>query len=211
MPTSISLSLSPRYDLFRISFDKTFLPPSVTEKYQKVLDENTNVITTPIDYLNESIQGFHFPGISDLIAEQQQHGGNNFNGLQGREDLRGQGIEPSKAQKYISPANTLNLIEDTISVTFRMNVGLYNYLMLYETILIKQSKAPAVQPDDDLIIFILNELGEVTCKIILRDILIDSLDGIDFSYSRAERQAETFDLRLKYNDIEIDFDYPGKV
>lgn len=205
MPTSMSMSLSPRYDLFKVTFDKTFLPESVTKKYQAVIDKHSNVVTTPIDYLNESIQGWHLPGLSDMITEQPQHGHNNFNGVGKRLGNKAQGIEPSKMQHYVTPANTLSLEEDTITITFRMNVGLYNYFMLYETLLLKQSKAPAVQPDDDLIIFLLNEIGETVCKITLRDILIDGLDGLDFNYSRAERQNETFDVRLKYNDISFEF------
>lgn len=201
----MSLSLSPRYDLFRVMFDKTFLPKEVTDKYQEIMDKHSNVITTPIDYLNESIQGFHLPGLSDLIVEQQQHGHNKHNGIRNMEYWKGQGVEPAKAQHYISPANTLSLVEDVVTITFRMNVGLYNYFMLYESLLLKQSKAPAVQPDDDLIIFLLNELGEGVCKIILRDIIVESLDGLDFNYSRSERQNETFDLRLKFNDIAFDF------
>lgn len=211
MPQSLSLSLSPRYDLFRVMFDKTFLPDEVTEKYQQLLDIKSNVVTTPIDYLNESIQGIHFPGISDLIVDQQQHGHNGYNGLSRRESpLVGQGVEPAKNQKYVSAANTLNLLEDTITVTFRMNVGLYNYFMLYESILIKQSKAPAIQPDDNLIIYLNNDLGEVVCKVTLIDILCDSLDGLDLSYSRAERQNETFDVRLKYNNIKFEFVFDSK-
>lgn len=205
MPESMSLSLSPRYDLFRVMFDKTFLTKEVTDKYQSVIDRHSNIIITPIDYLNESIQGFHLPGLSELIIDQQQHGHNGHNGVRTREHGKGQGVEPSKAQHYISPANTLSLIEDVITITFRMNVGLYNYFMLYETLLSKQSKAPAIQPDDDLIIFLLNELGEVVCKITLRDIMVEGLDGLDLNYSRAERQSETFDLRLKFNDISFDF------
>lgn len=205
MPQTMSLSLSPRYDLFRVMFDKTFLPQSIQDKYQNILNQNTNVIASPIDYLNESIQGFHFPGISELIVEQQQLGHNGHNGIQKPTKNNGQGIEPTKPQHYISPANTLSLIEDSVSVTFRMNIGLYNYFMLYETILLKQSKAPAIVPDDDLYIDINNEAGLPTCRIILRNILIDSLDGLDLSYSRVERQNETFDLRLKYNDIEFKF------
>ena len=71
------LSLSPRYDLFRFSLPKDFLPKEVEEKYMKMLSKDQSVLTTPIDYLNESIQGIDFPGISDIIVQQQQHGHNH--------------------------------------------------------------------------------------------------------------------------------------
>ena len=62
------LSLSPRYDLFKFELPKTFLPKEVTEKYQKLLAA-TGVVSKPIDYLNESIQGINIPGISDLTID----------------------------------------------------------------------------------------------------------------------------------------------
>ena len=59
------LSLSPRYDLFRFSFPKDFLPKDLEEKYQKLFITDSAVISSPINYLNESIVGVTFPGISD--------------------------------------------------------------------------------------------------------------------------------------------------
>ena len=67
------LSLSPRFDLFRFELPKDFLPDPIIEKYQKILDKNPGVLNTPIDYLNESIQGINFPGISDVVIAQAQH------------------------------------------------------------------------------------------------------------------------------------------
>jgi hypothetical protein len=97
-------------------FDKTFLTKGVMDKYQSVIDRHSNIIITPIDYLNESIQGFHLPGLSELIIDQQQHGHNGHNGIRTREHGKGQGVEPSKAQHYISPANTLSLIENALGI-----------------------------------------------------------------------------------------------
>ena len=40
------LSLSPRYDLFRFSLPKDFLPDTVIEKYSNIINKNAAVITT---------------------------------------------------------------------------------------------------------------------------------------------------------------------
>ena len=72
------LSLSPRYDLFRFSFPKDFIPSELEDKYRKIINKNQSVIVTPIDYLNESIQGVNFPGISDVLMQQQQHSTNEI-------------------------------------------------------------------------------------------------------------------------------------
>ena len=202
--SSMSMSLSPRYDLFRVEFDKTFIPEEITEKYQRVINRDTAVTTTPIDYLNESIQGIHFPGISELSVEQAQVSHNGNTGLS-RLNRALIGTEPNHSNHYISPANPLALFEDTIAITFRMNQGLYNFLLLNEIILYKIKKDPATQNFDDLILYILNESGEAVSRVIFTDIHIDSLDGLDFSYSKVERQSDTFILNFKYNTIDIDF------
>lgn len=204
MSQSLSLSLTPRYDLFKVIFDKTFLPDEITEKYQTLLNKDSNVVVSPIDYLNESIQGFHFPGISDLLVEQTQRSYNDRATYLGSIGDR-LGTEPQHPNKYISSANPIAQIEDTIAITFRMNVGLYNYLMLYEALKMKIIKSPIDTPNDDLIIYLLNDLSEITAKITLYDILIDSLDGLDFSYSKAERQTETFDLNIRFNNIKFEY------
>ena len=66
------LSLSPRLDLFVFRFPKDFLPEEIEKKYTLLLNKEKGLIRTPIEYLNESIQGISFPGISDLLVEQQQ-------------------------------------------------------------------------------------------------------------------------------------------
>lgn len=90
------LSLSPRYDLFRFNFPKDFLPKEVEEKYAKILAQDANVIHSPIDYLNESIQGVTFPGIKELLVEQDQS------------SKRLGKIEPGRKNVYSSSANPLS-------------------------------------------------------------------------------------------------------
>ena len=72
------LALSPRYDLFKFAFPKDFLPKNIESKYLEILNKNPGVITTPIDYLNESIQGINIPGISDVNIQQVQHSSNSI-------------------------------------------------------------------------------------------------------------------------------------
>ena len=117
------LSLSPRYDLFRFAFPKDFIPPKLEEKYRKVLSKNAGVLTSPIDYLNESIQGVSIPGISDLTIEQEQHSHNSMSG--GKLNVEG-----SRQNVYKSTSNPLDNINKEFTVTFRFNQGFYNYFLL---------------------------------------------------------------------------------
>lgn len=194
------LSLSPRYDLFRFSFPKDFLPEEIETKYTSLIRKNQSVITNSIDYLNESIQGINFPGISDIIIQQQQHSHNEI----GRTSKK-LNVEPKREQIYHTPANPLDKIDLTFKVTFRMNQGLYNYFMLYETIFYQICKPNVKKHEPILYIELLNEMGNITSRIIFKDVLIDGIDGLEFNYNKLERDAGTFDVSFKFSNI--DFEY----
>lgn len=196
------LSLSPRYDLFRFSFPKDFIPKDIEKKYNELLTRNAGVITTPIDYLNESIKGISIPGISDILILQQQHSYND--GIKGLGKIN---IVSKREQIYQSTSNPLDKINPDIKVTFRMNQGLYNYFMLYEIVFhqicqpINNGHIPVLYVD------LLNEDGISTARIKFFNVLIDGIDGIDFSYDKVERDSGTFDLSLKFSNIDFEFLY----
>lgn len=193
------LSLSPRYDLFRFAFPKDFLPKEVEAKYSSVLNRNLAVITTPIDYLNESIQGVNFPGITDLLVQQQQHSSNETTRVLGKLN-----VEPKTDITYQTTANPLDKINKEFKVTFRFNQGLYNYFMLYETIFHQACKPKDYKHIPVLYIELLDSTGVVLSKITFKDILIDGIDGLEFSYTKVEREAGTFDVTFKFNNIDFD-------
>ena len=200
------LSLSPRYDLFRFAFPKDFIPKELNEKYAKILQQNAGVLTTPIDYLNESIQGVNIPGISELTMEQTQHSTNPIIPTDTR-----QNVEPARTNAYKSTANPLTNIEREFTVTFRFNVGFYNYFLLYETIFWKYCKHLDYPNEDVLYIELLDETGSVRARIKYMDCLVDGLDGLNFSYSKFERESGTFDIKFKFNNIDFVFvDEEGK-
>lgn len=194
------LSLSPRYDLFRFALPKDFIPKEIEEKYQQILGKNQAVIITPIDYLNESIQGITIPGISDILIQQQQHSTN--------ESSRGLGkinIEPKRESIYQSTSNPLDNISQEFRVTFRLNQGFYNYFMLYETIFYQICKTKEHGHIPVLYIELLNSVGNVVSKIVFKGVLIDGIEGLEFNYNKIDRDAGTFDVTFKFNNI--DFEY----
>ena len=194
------LSLSPRYDLFRFSFPKDFLPKEIEEKYYKILNTNSGVITAPIDYLNESIQGVNFPGMSDILVQQQQHGVNSGERRFGKIN-----VEPKHDINYQSTSNPLDKISPEFKVTMRVNQGLYNYFMMYETILHQMSKTKEYNDSSVLTLEIMDASGVVTSKIYFKQVLMDGIDGLDFSYNKVERESGTFDITFKFNNIDFEF------
>lgn len=200
------LSLSPRYDLFRFVLPKDFLPKEIEEKYHKVLNKNAGVIVKPIDYLNESIKGITIPGINDLLMTQDQHEHNPII----RSDTAPAGlgrinIEPNHTVNYKTSLNPLEKIDKELKVTFRMNQGLYNYYMLYETIFHRVCKHIDAPIDDILYVEILNDQGEICGRIVFENCDINGIDGLDFSYDKTTRDSGDFSLSIKFNNINFEF------
>ena len=194
------LSLSPRYDLFRFSFPKDFLPKEIEEKYYKILNANSGVITTPIDYLNESIQGVNFPSMSDVLIQQQHHGINSGERRFGKIN-----VEPKRDINYQSTSNILDKISPEFKITMRVNQGLYNYFMMYETILYQMSKIKEYNDSTVLTLEIMDSTGVVTSKVHFKQVLMDGIDGLEFSYNKVERESGTFDITFKFNNIDFEF------
>ena len=194
------LSLSPRYDLFRFSFPKDFLPKEVEEKYQTILNKNQGVIVTPIDYLNESIQGVTFPGISDILVQQTQHSTNSGTRRRGKIT-----VEPKIDITYQTSANPLDKITKEFKVTFRYNQGLYNYFMMYESIFYQVYKNLEGGHIPVLYVELLNGEGNRISRIVFKDVLMDGIDGLEFNYNKVDREAGTFDVTFKFNNIDFEF------
>ena len=194
------LSLSPRYDLFRFQFPRDFIPTEISERYGKIIMEEFGTITSPIDYLNESIQGISFPGISDVNVAQQQHSSNELKRKSNRLN-----VEPKTDIIYTSTATPLDKINKEFKVTFRMNQGLYNYFMLYEMLFHYICKPILREEEPVLYVEILDESGVVRSKIKYMDCHIDGIDGLDFSYNKIERDSGTFDVIFKFNNIDFEF------
>ena len=194
------LSLSPRYDLIRFQLPKTFIPEDVEEKYTSMLNADAYTLNSAIDYLNESIQGITIPGLSGLTTIQQQHGFNGINKTSKRLN-----VEPMHEITYLTPENPLEKMDKEFKVTFRTNQGLLNYFMLYETAFHYACREYRANPEMVMYVELLDENGTVISRVKFIDVYMDGIEGIDFNYSKIEREANTFDVTFKFNNI--DFEY----
>ena len=205
------LSLTPRYDLIRFHLPKTFIPTEIEEKYTNILNVDAYTMHSAIDYLNESVQGITMPGISGLTTTQQQHGSNDIKRI-GRPNDR-LNVEPMHEINYITSGNPLEKIDKEFKVTFRTNQGLLNYFMLYETAFYYACRKYRWNPEDTMYIEILNEDGTAISKVTFMDVYMEGIEGLDFNYSKIEREAGTFDVTFKFNNIDFEYlintDYKG--
>lgn len=202
------LSLSPRWDLFRFELPDDFIPKEVSDKWTKYINKEPGVIITPIDYVNESIKSITIPGIQDINIQQTQHGYNRIkpeNQSPGKNTLGRLNVEPARQNNYVGPQNPLDRIENEITINFRMNQGLYNWQILYESILCRIRKPDLFEPGSTFHIRILNEEGVATSYIKLSQVLPTHIDGFELSFDKIERSNDTFQCKFVFNNIDFDF------
>ena len=202
------LSLSPRFDLFRFEIPKDYIPEEVRTKYDDIMSRRAGVITSCIDYLNESIQGVTIPGLDNLIHEQPQvsHRKVHTDSSIGLGKIN---IEPAHINTTYGESNPLSSIQHEFKVTFRQNQGLYNYLIIYETILKRYVKSELYETSsEEFNLLLLDDSCIPTLNIRMFQPKIMSIDGLEFSYSKIDREFDTFDVTFVYNNIDFDFDLP---
>lgn len=193
------LSLSPRSDLFRFVLPKDFIPIDIRNKYDAILAKNPGVITNTIDYLNESIQSITFPGIHDTIIQQMQHSSNQIRRTKNKTN-----VEPAVEINYVTPGNPLQKIDRSFKISFRKNQGLLNYFILYESIFYRICKPELYPADKILILDILGENGQVISQVQYLDCFIDGIDGLEFDYSKVDRNDDLFSIDIKFNNINFE-------
>ena len=198
------LSLSPRYDLIKFNLPKTFLPQEVEEKYTAMLNKDVVPMNTAIDYLNESIQAITIPGISDLTVQQQQHGSNGIQTMDVGNKKR-INVETSHEINYLTTTNPLESIEKEFKVTFRTNQGLLNYFMLYETAFHYSCKEFAWECEPVMDVEFMNEDGTVISSLKFIDVFMNGMDGLEFNYTKIDRESNTFDVTFKFNNIDYEY------
>lgn len=205
----MNLSLAPRFDQFRFMIPKEYIPSEVLNKYDKILAKNPSIFMNAIDYLNESIKGISLPAIENLIVEQPQV---SHNSIREKGELHGRiNIEPSHTNVTLSSENILSKINNTFTVTFRQNQGLYNYFMIYESIFHRYMK-PELYHQNDTEMFdvvFLDEDSLPVSRMMLYQPEFNGISGLEFAYDKVERQTDTFDVVFTFNNIDFDF-FPRK-
>ena len=200
----MNLSLSPRFDQFRFMIPKEFIPQEVREKYDKIILKNPGVFIDSIDYLNESIKGITLPAIENLVVEQPQV---SHNTMIGNGRLLGKiNTEPDHMVSTLSAENILSKIDNTFTVTFRQNQGLYNYFMIYESIFHRYTKPELYhQKENELFdVIFLDENSLPVSRMLLYQPEFNGISGLEFSYDKVERQTETFTVTFTFNNIDFD-------
>lgn len=199
------LHLKGRQDRYRLLFPENLIPKEINDKYAAVLQRQHSFIYKPIDAINLSVQKIQVLGFNNGIQAQDQsaHGSPVMTPSRIAEnDL----MHSATPIPYRSPAGPLSIIDKTLNVDFRHQTGFFNYFLLFETFFYQYSRDMSSQSLPDVFpIEIFNEDGEVYCRVMLYNPVIDSMDMLDLDFTQPVAQSQTFRVVFKYSNIDFQF------
>ena len=179
------MRLSSQNSQFVFNLPSDFLPQEIIVTYTPILEKNWIQYENIIDYLNSTIKGVNFPGLSIQTPEQTL--------------IRG------KKRSYKPATNVQDILAShELAVTFRSVDSDLNYWLIYD-IFNKHYL--------DVINLYINPFT-LTCVDIHRDaiysikfieIIAISLGDINFDYSQQKTNAKEFTLTFKFNFSDIEF------
>jgi hypothetical protein len=179
------MRLSSQASQFIFNLPQSFLKPEVIDTYTPILEKNWVQYENVIDYLNSTIKGVNFPGISfDLVK---------------RIEVRGK-------ERFLKPAKNIQDIPTThdLTVTFRSVDSDLNYWLMFDII-----SKHYLDTDNAFL-----EPFTIACVDIHRDaiyiirfyeIILKSLSDNTFNYSQQKVNAKEFTITFHFNFYDIEF------
>jgi hypothetical protein len=179
------MRLSSQASQFIFNLPQAFLKAEIVDTYTPILEKNWVQYENVIDYLNSTIKGVNFPGISfDLVK---------------RIEVRGK-------ERFLKPAKNVQDITTThdLTVTFRSVDSDLNYWLMFDII-----SKHYLDVDNAFL-----EPFTITCVDIHRDaiyvirfyeIIVKALSDNTFNYSQQKVNAKEFTLTFHFNFYDIEF------
>ena len=179
------MRLSSQNSQFIFNMPESFLKPEIITTYQPILEKNWVQYENVISYLNSTIKGVNFPGISfDLVK---------------RIEVRGK-------ERFLKPAKNVQDITTThdLTVTFRSVDSDLNYWLMFDIM-----SKHYLDVDNAFL-----EPFTITCVDIHRDaiyvirfyeIILKSLSDNTFNYSQQKVNAKEFTITFHFNFYDIEF------
>ena len=179
------MRLSSQASQFIFNLPQSFLKPEIIDTYTPVLEKNWVQYENVIDYLNSTIKGVNFPGISFELVKR---------------------IEVRGKERYLKPAKNIQDIPTThdLTVTFRSVDSDLNYWLMFDIM-----SKHYLDVDNAFL-----EPFTITCVDIHRDaiyiirfyeIILKSLSDNTFNYSQQKVNAKEFTITFHFNFYDIEF------
>jgi hypothetical protein len=179
------MRLSSQASQFIFNLPQAFLKPEIIDTYTPILEKNWVQYENVIDYLNSTIKGVNFPGISFELVKR---------------------IEVRGKERMLKPAKNIQDIPTThdLTITFRSVDSDLNYWLMFDII-----SKHYLDTDNAFL-----EPFTITCVDIHRDaiyiirfyeIILKSLSENTFNYSQQKVNAKEFTITFHFNFYDIEF------
>lgn len=179
------MRLSSQNSQFIFNMPESFLKPEIITTYQPILEKNWVQYENVISYLNSTIKGVNFPGISFELVKR---------------------IEVRGKERYLKPAQNVQDITTThdLTVTFRSVDSDLNYWLMFDIM-----SKHYLDTDNAFL-----EPFTITCVDIHRDaiyvirfyeIILKALSDNNFNYSQQKVNAKEFTITFHFNFYDIEF------
>lgn len=198
-------TLRGRQDYFRLNFPKEFIAKEIEEKYTKILQDKHSFITTPIDFINETIQSVEVLGFTDAVIAQQQTG-RGTRAYSPDRIMQNKFLHTSSDVNYRSEVNPINLIDKTLNVNFRHTLGFVNYFLLFENFFYqyqRDTKYENLIPN--LFIDIMDNIGNIYSRIEIIHPVISGMDMLSLDFTQPLAQSQSFKIEFKFSNIDFQF------
>jgi hypothetical protein len=179
------MRLSSQSSQFIFNLPGDFLPAEIIETYTPILEKNWVQYENVIDYINSTIKGVNFPGISFDMPQQMRMRGKQRN------------FKPSKNIQDIITTREL-------TVTFRSVDSDLNYWLVFD-ILSKHYLDTENQWLNPFTIACVDMHRDAIYVIRFYEIILKGLSDNQFNYSQQKVNAKEFTLTFNFNFYDIEF------
>jgi hypothetical protein len=179
------MRLNSQSSQFVFNLPSDFIPPALSDSYQRILEKNWVQYENVVDYLNSTIKSVNFPGLSFEMPKQ---------------------ILPRGKERQFKPAKNVQDLTTTkdLTVTFRSVDSDLNYWIIFD-IMTKHY----LDNDNQFV-----KPFTITCVDIHRDaiynirffeIIIKNLQEINFNYTQQKVMPKDFTMQFHFNFFDVEF------
>ena len=179
------MRLSSQNSQFIFNLPDSFLKPEIIQTYTPILEKNWVQYENVISYLNSTIKGVNFPGISFDMPKQIM--------VRGKERQ----FKPSKNIQDITTTHDL-------TITFRSVDSDLNYWLLFD-ILSKHYLDTDNQWLEPFTITSIDAKRDAIYVIKFYEIIMHSLSDNNFNYSSQKVNPKDFTINCHFNFYDIEF------
>ena len=199
-------ALKGRQDAFRLLLPKEFICPEIQEKYTEILKSRNSFYHNVIDFVNESIQSVQVLGFNNAVFTQRQSSSGDKPVLIPSRKEQNVFQYPETDHYYRSEKSPIDLIDRTINIVFRHELGFLNYFLLFENFWYQYTRDRYYKElSYNFNVDIFNEKGSIYSRIVLYKPLIESMDMLDLNFTQPVAQSQTFQIVFKYQNFDFQF------